>query len=390
MNLKTPLDFKSALPWAIFVTTLFWLNYMSRSALSPLLVYFETDLKIGHSSSTSVMLLQSIGFAISLFVSGFLLSKIKPRTMVGTSLILSSLPLLFMPWVEHINQARLLFFCLGLGAGLYFTAGIATLSDLVYPKDWGKAVAVHELAPNLGFICIPLIVQFFLMFTDWKGSFVGMGCLMFTAGVSFLIWGQGGRTHCSPISFAGCKYLLKNPASWAVLILMSSTIMGEFSIFSVLQLFLVNELKFSPDTANVLLTVSRLATPVAVMAGGYAADHFNPLVILRTCLTIQAVALGAMAMPQLYLIIGGIIVQAICIAFVFPSLFKAYTPIFKTDEQPILLSLSMPLACVFALGIVPFFLGICGEYLSFKIGFIIVAVISLASVLAVQYLKPKA
>ena len=93
---------------------------------------------------------------------------------------------------------------------------MATLSSLVFPKDWGKAVAIHELAPNTGFILIPLLAQAGLMFTDWRGVFAIMGVLMICTAGAFLLWGRGGNTRTDAPSFKGCGVLLKTPqaGSW--------------------------------------------------------------------------------------------------------------------------------------------------------------------------------
>lgn len=47
--------------------------------------------------------------------------------------------------------------CLGLGlaAGLYLPSGVAALTSFVRPRDWGKAVAMHEIAPNGGMVLAP-------------------------------------------------------------------------------------------------------------------------------------------------------------------------------------------------------------------------------------------
>ena len=165
-----PMPFRTALPWAGFVALLFLLNYMSRSTLTPLLVSIEKDLGIGHAQATSLLLMQSAGFSSALAVSGFLLSRFKPRQIAAIPLGIAGCILLLMPLVHTLGQARLVFVAFGLGVGFYFPAGMATLSSLVFPKDWGKAVAIHELAPNTGFILIPLLAQAGLIFTDWRGS----------------------------------------------------------------------------------------------------------------------------------------------------------------------------------------------------------------------------
>ena len=162
-----PMPFRTALPWTGFVALLFLLNYMSRSTLTPLLVSIEEDLGIGHAQATSLLLMQSAGFSSALAASGFLLSRFKPRQIATIPLAIAGGILLLMPLVHTLGQARLVFIAFGLGVGFYFPAGMATLSSLVFPKDWGKAVAIHELAPNTGFILIPLLAQAGLMFTDW-------------------------------------------------------------------------------------------------------------------------------------------------------------------------------------------------------------------------------
>ena len=270
-----PMPFRTALPWTGFVALLFLLNYMSRSTLTPLLVSIEEDLGIGHAQATSLLLMQSAGFSSALAASGFLLSRFKPRQIATIPLAIAGGILLLMPLVHTLGQARLVFVAFGLGVGFYFPAGMATLSSLVFPKDWGKAVAIHELAPNTGFILIPLLAQAGLMFTDWRGVFAIMGVLMICTAGAFLLWGRGGNTRTDAPSFKGCGVLLKNPASWIVALLMAVSMIGEFSIYSILQIFLVSAAGFGPEEANLGLSISRLAMPVIVIAAGWAADRFN-------------------------------------------------------------------------------------------------------------------
>ena len=253
-----PMPFRTALPWTGFVALLFLLNYMSRSTLTPLLVSIEEDLGIGHAQATSLLLMQSAGFSSALAASGFLLSRFKPRQIATIPLAIAGGILLLMPLVHTLGQARLVFIAFGLGVGFYFPAGMATLSSLVFPKDWGKAVAIHELAPNTGFILIPLLAQAGLMFTDWRGVFAIMGVLMICTAGAFLLWGRGGNTRTDAPSFKGCGVLLKNPASWIVALLMAVSMIGEFSIYSILQIFLVSAAGFGPEEANLGLSISCL------------------------------------------------------------------------------------------------------------------------------------
>ena len=387
-----PMPFRTAMPWAGFVALLFLLNYMSRSTLTPLLVSIERDLHVGHAQATSLLLMQSAGFSAALALSGFLLSRFRPRRVAAVPLALAGCVLLLMPFVQTLGQARAAFVAFGFGVGFYFPAGMATLSSLVYPKDWGKAVAIHELAPNTGFILIPLLAQTALLFTDWRGVFALMGGLMICTGAAFLLWGRGGNTRTDPPSFRGCGVLLRNPASWAVALLLTVSMIGEFSIYSVLQIFLVSAVHFGPQEANLALSASRLAMPLVVIAAGWAADVYDARRIVSLCFLLHAAALCLMSvsadvsrLPAL----AGVLLQAASMAFVFPPLFKVFAQSFAANEQPILLSVSMPLAGLVSAGAVPYFIGYCGEYHTFGLAFLVIAGLSTLSALAVFVLRGK-
>ena len=382
-----PMPFARAWGWAFFVALLFLLNYMARSTLSPVLVSLEQDMQVGHAQSTSLLLMQGIGFACTQALAGFIVGRIPPARVAATSLLLSGLCLMSMHLITSLGQARLLFLLFGLSAGFYFPAGMATLSTLVYPSDWGKAVGIHELAPNVGFILIPLLAQGALYFTNWRGVFVIMGACTLLAGLAFLIWGRGGSKPTGSPSFRGGADILRQPMTWVLSLLLTVTMCGEFSVFSVLQIFLVNEGGYDPQTANWLLSLSRLATPLAVLFGGWVADHWRCLSVLRACLFLHALSLVCMASGEDTLILLGGCGQALSIAACFPSLFKVIAACFSVSQQPMLLSLTMPPAAFVSAGIMPWFFGLCGQYATFGWGFLTLGAISALSVLGLPLLR---
>lgn len=389
MNKDTtlPLPFSQAWGWAFFVALLFLLNYMARSTLSPVMVSLEQDMNVGHAQATSLLLMQGIGFACTQAVVGFIVGRIPPARVAAASLMLIGVCLMSMLLVTSLWQARVIFLLFGFSAGLYFPAGMATLGSLVYPKDWGKAVGIHELAPNVGFILIPLIAQGALLFTNWRGVFAIMGVCTLLTGLAFALRGRGGNSPAAAPSFKGSAAMLRNPATWIISFVLAVCMSGEFSVFSVLQIFLVSEAGYEPQTANGLLSLSRLATPLAVFFGGWAADHWRPLHILRNCLLLHAVALCCMASGQSVLVLAGSCAQALTIAVCFPSLFKAISACFAMDKQPVLLSLTMPGAALVSAGLMPWFFGLCGQYAQFGWGFLTLAVISVLSVLTLPVLR---
>lgn len=145
---------------------------------------------------------------------------------------------------------------------------------------------------------------------------------------------------------------------------MAASMIGEFSIYSILQIFLVSAAGFGPEEANLGLSISRLAMPVIVIAAGWAADRFNAKRTVSACFLLHAVALCLMSVDASVSRIPalcGVFLQAASMAFVFPPLFKVFAQCFSADDQPILLSLTMPLAGLISAGGIPFFIGYCGN-----------------------------
>lgn len=382
-----PLPFAQAWPWTAFVALVFFANYGARSALSPLMVSLEHAMNVSHAEATSLLLFQGLGFSIALGLSGFIMSSVRPARMAIFSLLAGGTVLLFMPQVQSLTQGQVLLFCFGAFTGLYFPAGVAILNTIVFPKDMGKAVGIHELAPNVGFICMPLLMQWALTYTDWRGAFSYVGMGMILIGLSFLIFGRGGQQCAAPTSLAGGLAALRAPRTWLFGILLTICLIGEFTIYSVLQLYLVNEGGYSPERANVIMSLSRMITPVAVFAAGFAADRFNPVRLLAGCLLVHGLALGMMGLDNSTLILWGVFFQAFSIAVSFPTLFKIISNCVKIGEQPLLISLTMPVAGLAATGLAPWLLGLSGQYASFGLGFAILGALSVLSIAALLPLR---
>jgi MFS family permease len=105
-------------------------------------------------------------------------------------------------------------FLLGISAGTYLPSGITTVTSLVNSKDWGKAVGIYELAPNLSFILTPLLVAVLLHWFFWRHIlfFIGTGSVI--AGIAFARFGKGGHFlgtstefFCNQNNFKGTQFL---------------------------------------------------------------------------------------------------------------------------------------------------------------------------------------
>ena len=374
----------------IMLTLIYFLCNFPRLALSAVLIEIENEWQVSNQQLLTLFSYQALCGVFAMLSTGYLLSRLKPRQMVCLAAVLTGTGMAILPFLSGFTQVQIVFMGIGAATGLYFTAGMATLVSITRSDDWGKAVGIHELAPNLCFMLSPLLIEVALNVTDWRGAFAASGCIFILAGLLFFFFGKGGYEYAERQSAAGWTKLLGNKTLWILTIIMTVGLVGEFTIYNVLQLYLVKDLGFSSDSANYILSSSRFITPVAVVLGGWAADRFNPRTIIVICMAIYALSLGMMSMSfSPVLAMCGVYLQPVPIAFFFPSVFKVVSEYFATTIQPIVFAIMIPVTLLVNGSIAPTLLGWMADIWNFAASFGAVCAVSAASIL-LMLLLPKA
>ncbi len=373
-------SFRQIAPWISFIALIFFVNYSCRALIGPLLVSIEAEYHIDHAAATALTLVQTLGLSTGMFVSGFMVSRISPKKQIVISIVGSGVVLIGISQSGSFELTRLLFACLGFVSGLYFTAGMASISYLTPPKYWATSISIHELAPAMSFIFIPLIVQSSLLFFDWTGAAGVMGVICIVAGVVFAVWGRGMNTPVPKTTLKGVGQLISEPGFWIFLWLFGLGVAGEFAIFSTLPLHLTSERGLSQEFSNSLMSGSRLLGPVAALLGGWLATRFGSPMVLKVCLFIQALALLAMQNSHFPLAMAGMVVQPLVVACMFTSIFGYFGAYFLLPAQPVVLALVAPLASLVGAGLFPALLGQIANSLGFGVGFVLMGVLCFISV----------
>lgn len=389
MQADTAPSFAAALPWVGLVGLLFFINYGSRAMLAPLLLSIESDLGLDHAQATRLLFLMACGFTVSLAASAFLLSRVTPRRMAAFSCMATGAVLMGMAAVRDHATARYMFVLMGLAAGLYFPAGMATLGTLARQRDWGKAVSIHELGPNLSFVVMPLLAEAGLRVTDWRGVLLAVGVAGMLAGMVFAWVGRGGRTLAEPPSIQGFAGVLRSPLTWLFAWLLAVGVAGEYAVYSVLPLYLVDGMGLAPSTANGLLAASRVITPFAALAGGWVSDRMGARRTITACLALTGVSLLVMAVPSTLVVTAAMTVQGGMTAFIFPAIFKELARCWPAARQPTVLCIATPVSSLLGTGAAPALLGLVGQTLSFRAGFALLGLLALASIIPLRLLPPE-
>ena len=222
-NGTTP-SFRSQLGPLLFLAVIFFMNFIGRIIIAPLMPNIEEELNISHGQAGSLFFLISLGYFPSLMGSGFVSSRLTHRKTIFLSSIIVGIALLGVSQCRSLWSIRVGLIILGLAAGIYIPSGIATLTSLVSSRHWGKALAIHELAPNLSFLAAPLVSETLLTWFSWRGILGVLGLVALLLGFAFERFGRGGQFYGEAPSLGSLKILTSDRGFWIMLVLFLSLI----------------------------------------------------------------------------------------------------------------------------------------------------------------------
>src|SRR5215467_9051815 len=202
-----------------FLALIFFINFVGRMILSPLLPTIKNELGLSHSQAGSFFFLMSAGYVIGLLGSGFLASRSNHKITIAISSVGVGLALVGITLSASLWTMRAGLFSLGLTAGLYIPSAIATITSLIEQPRWGKAIAIHELAPNLAFFAAPFIAQGFLAWASWRMALSSIGVASLVVGLVYYQSGRGGEFPGESPASNAFATLIHLPAFWLMVVL---------------------------------------------------------------------------------------------------------------------------------------------------------------------------
>ncbi len=370
----------------LFITSLFFLNFIARIIPAPLLPVIEADLGIGHAQAGSMFLIISCGYFITVLGSGFLSSRISHRNTIVVSAMTLGLALIATSLSTNLWAIRLGLLLTGLASGLYLPSGLSTVTSLVPSRDWGKAIAIHELAPNTSFIAAPLLAELLLVILPWRGVFFLIGLFSLIMGCAYLRFGKDGAFRGQAPSFAALGILMRDPSFWIVFILFSLGISVTLGIYAMLPLYLVSEHGIDRSLANTYVSLSRVACVAMAFVGGWANDRFGPKRSLGVICALSGFIVVFLGNATGTGIIIAVFLQPLIAACFFPPAIAAVSSIGPAQVRNVSISLTIPFAFIIGAGLIPTGIGFIGESGSFGLGISLVGVLTLFGAVLSQFL----
>ena len=364
-------SFRAQVSPVFFLAGLFFLNFASRIILSPLLPTIEKELAISHSQAGFFFFLSSGGYLVGLLSSGVLTSRSSHRLAISASLAGVGIALLTIAAATSLWLIECGLMALGFAAGFYLPSAIATITSLVDKRHWGKAIAIHELAPNLAFFATPFLAEIFLHWSSWRMGLGLLGVLSLVGSLSFRRLGCGGDFPGESPGSNAFAVLARTPAFWLMMVLFGVGVSSTIGVYAMLPLYLVSQRNFDQSTANTLVAFSRSHGPMLGLLGGWASDKLGAkgTIIISLIFTgITTLLLGTLSGPALG---AAVLVQPLVAVWFFPAAFAAIAMITPPSARNLAVAFSVPVGYIIGGGAIPTFIGIMGDAGSFATGFVV-------------------
>ncbi len=379
--------FRSQIGPILLLASIFFLNFIGRIVTAPLLPAIEADLSISHTQAGSLFLITTTGYILMVVGSGFVSSHMTHRNTIILSAFTAAVALLGVSLCSSLASLRGSLFLLGLATGFYLPSGIATLTSLAPAKHWGKALAIHELAPNLAFVAAPLISEALLHWFSWRAVMVFLGVISALCGLAFWRFGQGGRFQGQAPNLSSYGNLFGQSSFWIMAILFALGMSGSFGIYTMLPLYLTAEQGMGRPFANTLIGLSRLSGLFTSLMAGWAADRFGPGKTLIVVFLFAGLATVFLGLAPGALLILFVFVQPMLAVCFFPAGFAALSRIGSAETRSLAVSMAVPLGFLFGGGAIPLGIGVLGDAGHFAAGIAGTGILILAGAFLSRLLK---
>jgi predicted MFS family arabinose efflux permease len=371
----------------VLLVVIFFLNFVSRMILSPLLPTIEKELAISHGEAGFFFFLISAGYLAGLLLSGFFSSRSTHRLAItvsgaGVGVSLLALSVAGGPWTMRCGL-----FALGFACGLYMPSAIATITSLIDRQHWGKAIAVHELAPNLAFFSAPFIAEIFLRWLTWRAALGALGVAGLIVVLAFFRYGRGGDFPGEPPTASAVGLLMRTSSFWLMVLLFGMGVSVTVGVYAMLPLYLINERQMDSSWANTIVALSRSHGPFLGLLGGWVSDRLGPKRTIVVSLLFSGVLTLLLGWVSGRGLSAVVFVQPLLAVWFFPAGFAALAMITPPQARNLSVGFTVPFGYLIGGGAIPTFVGVMGDTGSFAFGLIVTGVLILGAGIAAIQLK---
>ncbi len=364
----------------LFLVAILYLNFLARIVFAPLLPVIKIEFGLGHGEAGSLFFFTASGYFAGLFGAAFVSSQLNHRRTILLSAGAVGGAMLAVSQTASIRGLYSGLSIVGISAGFYVPSALAVISELVNKEHWGKAIAIHEFAPNLGLITAPLLVESLLKLVSWRSILGIIGASSILTGVLFLLFAEGGSQKGETPNRKAMRRILANSSFWIMAAAFVLSLGAHLGVYAMLPLFLTTEMGFARGFANTLIGLSRFTGVMILFFSGLITDQIGrkQAVILFVATTgTLTLMLGTLRGPVVTPIL--IILQATSAVCFIPAGLATVSLLFPSSFISLAVSLLVPIGFLCGAGLIPAGIGYLADVLSFSFGFSLMGISALAS-----------
>ncbi len=250
---------------------------LSRSFVPPLLPKITDEFKLTYAESGFIITSLLIGYAIMLFLGGWLAGRMERRRIIVPGLIIMAFASFLISYSADYWQLVAFQFIMGLGAGCYLNPANSILSEVFTQKERGLAFGIHETAVSLGTFSATIIAPLIAVRSGWRAPFlISTVTLPISA---LLFWRMGREPRGIGARVVGPSMSMARVLTPRFLLMCLAYALGVGFCFNAFLTFLptylgkVFGLEFIQ--ANLLVSVVYLSGALGRLTGGPISDRLN-------------------------------------------------------------------------------------------------------------------
>jgi len=382
-----PESFRNKLDLTVFLAWLFYLGFVSRILIAPLMPQIEKDLGMDHGEAGLMFLMMSMGFLLAPFCSGYISSRINHLGTLKLSAFLVGIALIPCSYAESRWSLGALLFVVGFAGSIHFPSAVTTITAEIQKSDWGKGLSVHQCAPPLGFVSAPLIAAILLHWFSWREILFTWGILSLGSALLYSIFGKGGEFPGRPLSLQNAKLIAGKPSFWLIVFLFSLAMSGNAGIFAMLPLYFVTEKGYDLAWANTLIGMSQVSGFAMVFFAGWLADKIGQKRIIGFSLVLTGILTMLISCTTGWVLIFVLFLQPAVLTAFFPAGVAAMSRIAAPSLRSVTSAMGPPFAFMIGGGMTPIGIGYIAESFNFSSGIFITGCLMLLGPVLIYYVQ---
>lgn len=347
--------------------SLWYLTFSTRTFISPFLPIIEAEFAINHATAGGLLFFVAVGSTLSLGTTGYLALRMGYKRLIVLGFLIMVGALVGLHYAYSYASFSLFLFFFGIGGGFYLPCAVPILTAVFSQAHWGRAISVHETAAGFNILSIPFLVALALGVMPWRRIFLVLAAFVIL--MMLVFWWTTPDPTPRRQRRARISTLLARRDFWVVLVLWVASGTGVMGVYNIVPLFLVDEKGMSVETANHLLSLSRLGGLLGQIILGFFLDRVKTkglLAFLMIASALSAVGLAA-AHPQWLLIAMLLLQGTFCVVF-FPAGLVAISKLARIEERGLYTGTIMAVSMMVGIGIAPTLFGAIADAWNFQTG----------------------